>query len=273
MKKMLSAGIFLAFLSCGPEKEEKVTPSVMPAKVAPEVQQQIDLLNQYPDSLPLRENAVALLDSLGDLREALAQMDALIKKDSLNSGYWMRKGELAEKAGDTSTALRAYRYSLRIYRSPEVLLRAANLLAETKNDTALLIVNSISEEWTDRAVLSHAAFIRGVYYARKGLTEQALKAFDACIRYDYHYLEAYMEKGFLQWEGGNIAAAKKIFTTVIQLKSTYPDGYYWLAKTEARLGDTTNASLHFQQAVRLDPSLPVPAFADEKTDNSRPAKK
>jgi hypothetical protein len=57
MKKMLSAGIILAFLSCGPEKEEKVTPSVMPAKVAPEVQQQIDLLNQYPDSLPLRENA------------------------------------------------------------------------------------------------------------------------------------------------------------------------------------------------------------------------
>jgi tetratricopeptide (TPR) repeat protein len=273
MKKMLSAGILLTLLACGPEKEEKVTPLVKPAQIAPEVKQQIDLLNQYPDSLPLRENAIELLDSLGAFQEAMAQMDALIKKDSLSAGYWMRKGELAEKAGDTSAALRAYRYSLRIYRSPEVLLRAANLLAETKNDTALLIVNSISDEWTDRAVLSHAAFIRGVYFARKGLTEQAVKAFDACITYDYHYLEAYMEKGFLQWDGANFAAAKKIFTTVIQLKSTYPDGYYWLAKTEARLGDTANASLHFQQAVRLDPALSVPAFAIEKNDNSRPVKK
>lgn len=267
MKRIfIMMGVIVLF-SCGTEERKDKKETVVSANISPEVKQQIDLLRQYPDSLSLQENVIEVMDSLGAWKEALAELNKLIKKDSLNSFYWTKKGELAEKSGDTSVALQSYKYALRIYRSPDVLLRAANLLAERKNDTALLIVNSISDEWSDRTILSHAAFIRGVYFARKGLSEQAQQAFDACIRYNYQYLEAYMEKGFLFWDAGNILAAKKIFTVVIQLKGTYPDGYYWLAKCEERLKDSGNARPHYQQAKRLDPALPLPVWVGEKNDN------
>ena len=242
-------------------QQPQATKDMSVSKESAAIMQQLNRVNQYPDSTSLRVAAVEILDSIGALKEAIAQVDSLIKRDSLHAGYWTRKGELSEKIGDTTSALRCYRFAARIYPSPDLLLRSANLLAEQKNDTALLLLKSIASEWNDATYLSHVAFIRGVYYARKGMNPAAHHSFDECIRINYNYLEAYMEKGFLYWDAGNIAAAKKIFATVIQLKGTYADGYYWLANCEARLKDTSGAVAHFQQAQRLDPGMALPGYA------------
>ncbi|MFM9019742.1 MAG: tetratricopeptide repeat protein [Sediminibacterium sp.] len=267
MKRMLVVTVVGLLVACGPDKTYVLTNPVLSEVQSPEVVQQINLINQFPDSIPLREYSVDVLDSLGARNEALRQLDTLIKWDSLNAGYWNKKADLLERNGDTSGALRSYRYSARIYRSPDVLLRAANLFAEKRNDTALIIVNSITEEWTDRTILSHANFIRGIYFARKAMTEQAQQSFDACIRFNYQYLEAHMEKGFLLWDAGNVVGAKKIFKLVVQLKGTYPDGYYWLAKCEEKLKDSTNAKEHFLQANRLDANLTIPEWTKVKGNN------
>ena len=254
--------VLLAFACSQPTNQQSQVPKDLPISIqSSAIIQQIDRVNQYPDSTPLRVAVIDFLDSLGALKEAIAQVDSLIKRDSLHAGYWTKKGELSEKIGDTTGALRCYRFAARIYPSPDLMLRAANLLAEQKNDTALLLLKSIASEWNDATYLSHVAFIRGVYYARKGMAAAAHHSLDECIRMNYNYMEAYMEKGFLYWDAGNIAAAKKIFTTVIQLKSTYADGYYWLANCEARLKDTSGAVAHFQQAQRLDPGMALPEYA------------
>ncbi len=264
---MIVLSLIGLFFACETDKKIENNDPVINEVKTPEVLQQINLINQFPDSISLRENAVDVLDSLGDIKEALRQMDDLIKRDSLNAGYWNKKGDLQERSGDTSGALRSYRYSARMYRSPDVLLKAANLFAEKKNDTALIIINSITEEWTDRTILSHAYFIRGIYFARKSMTEQAQQSFDACIRFNYQYLEAHMEKGFLLWDAGNVMGAKKIFNLVVQLKGTYPDGYYWLAKCEEKLQDSSNAREHFRQANRLDANLPIPEWSRSSRSN------
>lgn len=254
--------LLLAFACNEPTNQQPQSPKNLPvSEHTAAILQQINLVNQYPDSTTLREATIEILDSLGAIKEAIAQVDSLIKRDSLRAGYWTKKGELSEKIGDTTGALHCYRYAARIYPSPDLLLRAANLLAEQKNDTALLLLKSIASEWNDATYLSHVAFIRGVYYARKGMAPAAHHSLDECIRINYNYMEAYMEKGFLYWDAGNTAAAKKIFTTVIQIKSTYADGYYWLANCEARLKDTSEAVVHFQQAQRLDPGMEIPGYA------------
>ena len=254
--------VLLAFACNQPTNQQPQAPKNLPVSIeSPAILQQINRVNQYPDSTPLRIAAIEILDSIGALKEAIAQVDSLIKRDSLHAGYWTKKGELSEKIGDTSGAIRCYRYAIRIYPTPDLKLRWANLLAEQKNDTALLLLKSIASEWNDATYLSHVAFIRGVYYARKGMAPAAHHSLDECIRMNYNYMEAYMEKGFLYWDAGNIAAAKKIFSTVIQLKGTYADGYYWLANCEARLKDTSGAVAHFQQAQRLDPAMSIPGYA------------
>jgi len=228
---------------------------------SPEIARQLNQINQFPDSTALRVEAIETLDSLGKLTLAMTQVDELIKRDSLHAGYWTRKGEIHEKLGDTAGALRCYRFASRINPNPDLMLRTANLMAEQKNDTALLILKSILNEWNDRSYQSHVAFIKGVYYARKGQSAAAHQWLDQCIAINYHYMEAYMEKGFLFWDAGNYSKAKKIFETVVQLKSIYPDGYYWLAKTEAALRDTAQSISHYRQAKQLDPSMPIPDFA------------
>ena len=254
--------LLLAFACNEPTNQQPQSPKNLPvSEHTAAILQQINLVNQYPDSTTLREATIEILDSLGAIKEAIAQVDSLIKRDSLRAGYWTKKGELSEKIGDTTGALHCYRYAARIYPSPDLLLRAANLLAEQKNDTALLILKSILNEWNDRSYQSHVAFIKGVYYARKGQSAAAHQWLDQCIAINYHYMEAYMEKGFLFWDAGNYSKAKKIFETVVQLKSIYPDGYYWLAKTEAALRDTAQSISHYRQAKQLDPSMPIPDFA------------
>lgn len=252
-------------LGCGlacqePDKNSKQVNRVS-EDGSPEITRQLNRINEFPDSTSLREEAMETFDSLGNLTLALAQVDELIKRDSLHTGYWTRKGELHEKIGDTAGALRCYRFACRLNPDPDLMLRTANLMAEQKNDTTLLILKSLSNEWNDRTYQSHIAFIKGVYYARKGQANAAHQWFDQCIAINYHYLEAYMEKGFLFWDAGNYTKAKKIFETVVQLKSIYQDGYYWLAKTEAALRDTAKSVSHYRQAKQLDPSLQIPDFA------------
>lgn len=242
------------------ENAKQVTPA--PAVTSPEITRQLNQINQFPDSTSLRVEAIETFDSLGNLPLALAQLDELIKRDSLHAGYWTKKGEIHEKLGDTSGALRCYRFASRINPNPDLMLRTANLMAEQRNDTTLLLLKTISNEWNDRTYQSHIAFIKGVYYARKGQSATAHQWLDQCIAINYHYLEAYMEKGFLFWDAGNYSKAKKIFETVVQLKSIYPDGYYWLAKTEAALRDTAQSITHYQQAKQLDPTMPIPDFAN-----------
>src|SRR4051794_21250386 len=57
-------------------------------------------IKQNPDSAGLRLKLASALDSIGGYKEALLQMDTLLKKDSTNFGLWYANGEIAEDAKD-----------------------------------------------------------------------------------------------------------------------------------------------------------------------------
>ena len=195
------------------------------------------------------------LDSIGAYPSAKDQLDSLIKRDSLNYAFWYRKAEIQESLHDTIGALKSYRYAIRIYPSPDALLGAANLMAEQKNDTALALSKQVHTLRLGREYTAHCEFIDGIFYARTGDNKKAMVSFDACIRNDLYYMEAYMEKGFILFEESKTVEAKKIFETVIIVKNTYADGYYWLAKCAEKLHDVESAKTHYQKALTLDPTL------------------
>lgn len=58
---------------------------------SPQVKRLYQSVASYPDSIGLRLLLVNALDSAGDYRPALQQMDSLLRKDSLNFGLWFRK--------------------------------------------------------------------------------------------------------------------------------------------------------------------------------------
>jgi tetratricopeptide (TPR) repeat protein len=255
MKKWLCAPLILLLAACGndsaPKSPESLTKDQMPARI----QQLYSSIDQKPDSVGLRLKLVDALDSLGAYKQALTQMDSLISKDSLNFGLWYRKATLQQNTTDTSGALQSYRYAIRIYPSPDAMLGAANLLAEKKDSTALMICNTIERQRMGREYNAHCNFISGVYYSRTGNQQKALDFFDNCIMNDLNYLEAYMEKGFILFDQKKYKDALTVFQTVVQLKNTYADGYYWMAKTDEALNNKTEAIINYNKSLELDPSI------------------
>jgi tetratricopeptide (TPR) repeat protein len=66
------------------------------------------LQSNIPDSTGLHLKLATALDSIGEYKQALTEMDSLIKKDSINYGLWYTKGSIAEDAGDTLLAMKSY---------------------------------------------------------------------------------------------------------------------------------------------------------------------
>jgi tetratricopeptide (TPR) repeat protein len=258
-------GLLLAlFTACQNEPKPKVADTLKKDEMPAPVQQLFSKTDQYPDSIGLRLRLVNALDSLGAFKQAMMQMDSLIKKDSLNYGLWYRKAQLQENTHDTSGALKSYRYAIRIYPSPDAMLAAANLFAEKKDTMALLLCKQVAEFRIGREYTAHCSFITGVYYARKGNEQKAMDAFNKCIVNDYYYMEAYMEKGFLFFDHKKINDALQVFQTVVTVKNTYSDGYYWIAKCEEALNNKTEAINNYQKALALDPKLKEATAALER---------
>jgi tetratricopeptide (TPR) repeat protein len=210
---------------------------------------------QNPDSIELRQAFIYTLDSMAMYQEAIHELDVIIKNDSLNAGNWYYKAQLLEKAKDTAAAIVNYKRAIRIYRSPDILLSLANLYAEAKNDTALLICIEIEDTYTDKKYSADCLFISGVYFARIGNTDKAIKLFDLCINTSYSYIVAYLEKGFIYYDKKDYKKALAIFELATKVNNTYADAYYWQAKTYEALNDKTNAIAYYEKALYLDKQL------------------
>ncbi len=213
------------------------------------------IVEKYPDSASARMQYVNALDSLQMYKEAIAQTDSMIARDSANNGLWFARGQLLESAKDTAGAIASYETALSIYPSVEAQLNLANLFAERKNPKALAICQNVSQMGLGRETDANCDFIAGVYHARKGDRAKAIAFFDRAINNNYTLMEAYMEKGFSYFEGTKYEEALKVFQTAITVNNTYADAYYWQAKTYEALGKKDQALLNYERALGLDNQL------------------
>lgn len=253
--------LLVSLIACNTEPSNKIPVSLKQEEMPAVVQQLFVRVAQNPDSTGLRLQLVNALDSLGAHQQALGQMDSLIVKDSLNYGLWYRKALLQETTSDTNGALQSYRYAIRVYPAPDALLAAANLLAEKKDSTALALCRQVANLRMGREYTAHCYFISGVYYARTGNRQKAMDAFNSCITNNFNYKEAYMEKGFLLYDTKKFNEALAVFQTLVTVKNTYPDGYYWLAKCQEAMNNQAEAIANYQKARTLDPGLKEAADA------------
>jgi len=212
-------------------------------------------VRENPDSAGLRMKLVNSLDSLRMYKEAIAQTDSMIKRDSLNNGLWFTKAQLQEDDKDTTAAINSYEKALNIYPSIEAQLSLANLLAETKNPRALGICRNVSAMGLGRESDASCNFIAGIYFARSGDKKKALELFDKAINDNYTLMEAYMEKGFIYYDSRNYQQALQTFETALTINKTYADAYYWKAKCHEAMGNKAEALLNYKRSLGLDKQL------------------
>lgn len=207
------------------------------------------------DSAGLRFNYVTVLDSIGEYKLAIAQMDSLILKDRGNYALWFKLAKIYEHSKDTSQAINCYLNALKIYRAPDGLLALTNLYAETKNITAIKLCDEIDNLRMGREYDSYTSFFRGIYFARTGNKQQAISLFDKSIINNYNFMDAYMEKGFALFDDKKYAAALQVFKTATTVNLTFADAYYWQGKCYEALNNKSQAITQYQQAGDLDKDL------------------
>ena len=219
-----------------------------------------------PDSAGLRLKLAAALDSMGQYKEALQQMDSLLLKDSANFGLWFTQGKIAEDSGDTLLAMRSYDKAIRIYPSADALLSIANLYAEKKNPAALGFSKQVKDQRLGRDYDAHCAFIEGVYYARTGDQAKALQSFDECIANNYTYMEAYIEKGLVYFDHKQYNEALNIFKFASSVNALDADPYYWQGRCYEMMNVKDSAVLRYKQSLSLNKNDRVTKDALKRVD-------
>ncbi|MFZ1799944.1 MAG: tetratricopeptide repeat protein [Chitinophagaceae bacterium] len=225
-------------------------------RFSPQVTGLQELLISHPDSAGLRLKLAILLDSIGQPKDAIAQVDTLLHADSLNYGLWYTHGQIAEDIPDTARAITSYKKAISIYNSPDALLALANIYAEQKNNESLVICMRINEMGLGREYDAHCNFISGVYYARTGDTNKALQFFNNCIAMNYTYMEAYIEKGLLYFDKKNYPDALAVFRFASGVNTLDADPYYWMGRCYEMMNKKDSALIRFQQSYSLDRSDP-----------------
>ena len=110
-------------------------------------------------------------------------------------------------------------------------------------------------------------YYKGIYYSNINDKAKALTLFNEAILRNYYYLNAYIEKGRIQYDQKKFIDALKTFQLANTISATFPDAYFWMGRCEEALGRKAEAKLNFQRAYSLDNSFTEAKEAADKLVN------
>jgi tetratricopeptide (TPR) repeat protein len=210
-----------------------------------------DCLKKFPGNGSFSGMLGDIYVQSGKLKEGLGLYDQVLEKDSLNFEAWYEKGLLLEKAKDTAAAIAALKKAWSLQPVNTYALELAHLYAESSNPQALQLCNEVISRDPANELID-PLFIKGIYYSNTKQYKNAMEQFDSCIRRDWKFTDAYLEKGTILYKQKNYEEALKTFQMTITVSNTYPDGYYWMARCYEALGKKEEALVYYQEALALD---------------------
>lgn len=219
-----------------------------------------DSIIKYPDNPRPKYNLAIVLQDAGRYKEAVLALDSMnvSKGDTtdlrLYFDYLFKRSELLELAGDSSEAIK----TLELFVAPGELtqagIRLANLYAETNDPKTIFFTDEMKKN-DSSGNDPHPAYFKGIYYYNSGELDKALFQFDECIRKDYNFMEAYLEKGIILYKQKKYNEAIKTFDLALKVSSAFSDAYFWKAKSQEAIGQLQDAKLNYQRAYGLDKTL------------------
>jgi tetratricopeptide (TPR) repeat protein len=227
-----------------------------------------DAARRFPDNPDFRRRLSEAYLQTGRSQEALSQYDNMLQSDSTNFEAWYEKGLLLVQMGDTAAAIDVLTRSYALQPLSMNGIALANLYAETKNPMAVTIADEIIRKDSLSEILD-PLFVKGIYYANTGQYALALEQFDECIRIDWKFADAYIEKGIILYEQNNIDEALLTFKMANTVSSTNADGYYWQGRCYEAAGKKEEAMDNYVRAYSLDRSFVEAKVAIDRLKKSK----
>jgi tetratricopeptide (TPR) repeat protein len=217
---------------------------------------------KFPTSAELRRRLSEAYLHFGMGRKAMDQYDDMLRNDSLNFETWYEKGMLLAEMKDTAAALRAFEKSYSIQPLTINGLPLANLYAESKNPNAIRICDELIRKDSTGAI--DPLYIKGIYYSNTNENKLAIEQFEECIKKDWKFTDAYIEKGIVLYEMNNIDEALQTFKLASTISPRNADTYYWQGRCFEKIGKNEDAMDNYIRAYSLDREL---VEAKEHIDN------
>ncbi|MFT3705765.1 MAG: tetratricopeptide repeat protein [Agriterribacter sp.] len=211
-----------------------------------------------PDSLGLRYMLMDELLKNKLYNEALAESDTLLKVDTASAAVWYRRGDILLQKGDTVASIQALQNALKggpLFMEPQLQLAA--IYSNQSKPEAVAVADKIIQYAQDQKYATQARFIKGLYYSNINDKTKALEQFNECIKNDYTFLDAYVEKGLLLYDQKNYKEAMRVFEQTIQVSNGFAEGYYNAGRCEEALGNKAEAITYYQKAIGLDKSFTI----------------
>ena len=219
-----------------------------------------DSINKYPNDTALKYNFVIALQDAGKYREAINVLDSMNLKwgDSTNMQIYFnslyKRAELLALDGDTANAIKTLEFFVIPGELTEAGLQLANLYAESKNPKAIAICDSMNRNDESKRD-PNPDYLKGVYYYNIGDHSKAIDQFNSCLKKDYTFLDAYMEKGRILYNQAKYKEALEVYDLAIKVSNTFADAHFWKGKCHEALGQKEEAKISYQRAYAFDKEL------------------
>lgn len=208
----------------------------------------LQFLASHPDSAGLRLLTAQKLDSVGRYKDALAQMDTLLREDSTKYGLWVVQGKILLDSTDTSAAETAFNRALVRYKGEEALLAQGAIYAVQKRDTCLVIADELA---FGSPVYSN--YIKGLFAAQKMDSVNALAYLDKSIHEDPAFAEAYVAKAKLLLKTGQLPAARATVLEGLKHNQASIDLLNTSGAVYEALQQKDSARHYYQQSLLIKP--------------------
>jgi len=221
-------------------------------------------IEEIPNSLFLQLSLARAYDALGKTVDALGAINTLLQNEPGQVNALILKSDLLLKKEDTTGAITALEkaYSS-VPSNREISNKLAYQYAETKNNKAILLADSLIR--TDSLkFFAEPYYVKGMYYSNINDRAKAIQQFDATIKMDHRYLNAYIEKGKILLDQKKTVEALKTFQLANTITPSFPDAWYWIGKCQEILGDKANAKQNYEKAYELDNTFTEAKEAAEK---------
>jgi tetratricopeptide (TPR) repeat protein len=231
-----------------------------------------DSIKKYPNDTLLKYNFVLALQDAGRYKEAVNVLDSMNYTwgDSANMknyfNYLFKRSELLMQAGDTANAIK----TLEFYVIPGELTESGKLLAflyaESGNPKAIAICDSMNK-YDEGKRDPEPDYFKGVYFSNIGDYAKALEQFNSCIKKDYTFLDAHMEKGRILYQQSKFNEAIAVYDLAIKVSSSFADAHLWKGKCQEALGQKEDAKISYQRAYAFDKTLTEAKEAADRIKN------
>ena len=223
-----------------------------------------DAIKELPKSLFLQLSLVKAYDTTGNTNDALAASDAILQQEPGQVNALLLKSDLLLKKDDPAGAVKALEKAyVNMPANPEIVNKLAYQYAETKNSRALFLADSLIKI-DSQGLFAGPYYIKGLYYSNINDRTKAIESFDAAIKLDHRYLNAYIEKGKILLDQKKNNEALKTFELANRVTPSFPDAWYWMGRCQEIMGDKEDAKQNYEKAFELDNTFTEAKEAAEK---------